>query len=174
MAEAIVVNPPLTIVIRPAEAADLPALEWGGVYTNQRPVFERTLAEMRAGQKYMLVALAHAEVIGQIFLQFRSAELQFADGATRGYLYALRVRPEWRGHGVGTFLLNAAEAELRQRGFRVAVISAGKDNPRARQLYERLGYHPFTDDPGEWYFTDVNGVLQHVQEACWVLEKALG
>jgi ribosomal protein S18 acetylase RimI-like enzyme len=162
-----------TLLIRPLTAKDLPALEWEGAFTHQRLVFERTFAETQRGTKQMLVAEAAGLIIGQIFIQFRSSEPQFADGSTRGYLFSLRVRLEWRGHGVGTALIAAAEAELQTRGYGVAVISSAKDNPGAQRLYERLGYRVFSEDDGEWYFTDVNGQTQHIQEPCWVMEKAI-
>ncbi len=161
------------LLIRPLTAQDLPALEWDGAFTHQRLVFERTFVEMQRGTKKMLVAEADGLIIGQIFIQFRSSEPQFADGSTRGYLFALRVRPEWRGHGVGTSLIAAAEAELLARGYGVAIISSAKDNPGAQRLYERLGYRVFADDDGEWHFTDVNGQPQHVHEPCWVMEKVI-
>ena len=75
--------------------------------------------------------------------------------------------------GLGTRLLTAAEATLRARGYITAVIAAGKDNPGAYRLYERLGYRSFADDPGVWYFQDVNGVQQVIEEPCWVMEKNL-
>jgi ribosomal protein S18 acetylase RimI-like enzyme len=162
-----------SIVIRPLAAADLPQLEWDGVYTHQRPVFERTFAEVARGTRLMLVAVSGENVIGQVFVQLRSSEPEFAEASKRGYLYSLRVRPEWRGHGIGSQLVAAAEAELVARGYHEAAISTAKDNVGARRLYERLGYRVFKEDPGEWWFTDVNGVLQHVEEPCWVMEKAL-
>lgn len=113
-------------------------------------------------------------MVGQVFVQLSSSESQFADGATRGYLYALRVRPVWRGQGVGTRLIAAAEAALRERGFTLAVIAAAKGNTGALRLYERLGYRVFAEDPGEWSFTDVEGREQSIAEPCWVLEKRLG
>jgi ribosomal protein S18 acetylase RimI-like enzyme len=88
-------------------------------------------------------------------------------------LYALRVRPEWQGQGLGTRLLAAAEEALLALGFSVAVIAAGKDNPRAFQLYQRLGYEAFDEDPGVWYFTDVNGARQMMEEPCWIMHKHL-
>jgi ribosomal protein S18 acetylase RimI-like enzyme len=161
------------VVIRPIRAEELPDLEWEGQYTKYRQVFAQTFADVQRGQRIMLVAVAGGQVIGQVFVQLSSSETRYADGATRGYLYSLRVRPEWQGNGLGTRLIRAAEAALRARGFSVAVIAAGKDNPGARRLYERLGYQTFADDPGVWYFTDVNGVQQQQVEACWVMEKRL-
>jgi ribosomal protein S18 acetylase RimI-like enzyme len=161
------------VVIRPVHADDLPALEWDGVYTRYRQVFRETFEDAQRGQRVMLVAVAAGEVVGQVFVQLNSSEQQFADGATRGYLYALRVRPVWQGQGVGARLIAAAEAALRERGFTTAVIAAAKENAGALRLYERLGYRVFAEDPGRWSFTDANGKMQSVAEACWVMEKHL-
>jgi ribosomal protein S18 acetylase RimI-like enzyme len=161
------------VVIRPIRESDLPALEWDGEYTKFRDVYRHAYDDMLRGQRLLLVAVDDSAMVGQVFIQLSSSELQFADGATRGYLYSLRVRPGWQGHGIGTRLISAAEAALRQRGFRTAIIAAAKDNEGARRLYERLGYRVFAADPGVWYFTDVNGTRQTVEEPCWVMHKQL-
>jgi ribosomal protein S18 acetylase RimI-like enzyme len=161
------------VVIRPIREQELPALEWDGEYTKYREVYRQTFEDMVRGQRLMLVAVSGTAIVGQVFVQLSSSELRFADGASRGYLYSLRVRPNWQGRGIGTQLIEAAEAALRQRGFRTAVIAAAKGNDGARRLYERLGYMVFADDPGVWYFTDVNGVKQTMEEPCWVLRKQL-
>jgi ribosomal protein S18 acetylase RimI-like enzyme len=167
------VNASHTVTIRPLTAADLPQLEWDGEYTHHRPVFQRTLADVARGIRLMLGAVVGDQVVGQVFVQLQSSELEFASAGRRGYLYSLRVRPGWRGCGIGSQLVAAAEGELLARGYREAAISTAKENEGARRLYERLGYHVFKDDQGEWWFTDVNGLLQHVQEPCWVMEKVL-
>lgn len=161
------------VVIRPIRETELPALEWDGAYTRYRKVFQQTYEDAVRGQRIMLIAVVSAQIVGQVFIQLSSTERRYADGYSRGYLYSLRVRPDWQAHGIGTRLVKAAEASLRARGFNTAVIAAGKENPRARQLYERLGYRTFADDPGVWYFQDVNGVQQSVSEPCWVMQKRL-
>jgi ribosomal protein S18 acetylase RimI-like enzyme len=161
------------VVIRPIVEAELSALEWDGQYTRYRRVFRQTWDDVQRGQRLMLVAVTGGEIVGQIFIQLTSAEMRYADGVSRAYLYSLRVRAEWQGRGLGTRLIEAAEAALRARGFTLAVIAAGKENPRAEQLYRRLGYRTFADDPGVWYFTDVNGIQQLMEEPCWVMEKRL-
>ena len=161
------------VVIRPVREEDLPALEWDGFYRKYRKVFRQSFNDAERGQRILLMAAAGAEMVGQVFIQLSSSEARYADGAVRGYLYALRVRSPWQGLGVGSRLIAAAEAALLGLGFSVAVIAAGKDNPRAYQLYQRLGYRAFAEDPGLWYFTDVNGVRQVMEEPCWVMEKQL-
>jgi len=53
---------------------------------------------------------------------------------------SIEVRLDRRGRGIGTALIRHAEQLVRQRGFEQAVIEVDIDNPRARALYERLGY----------------------------------
>jgi ribosomal protein S18 acetylase RimI-like enzyme len=161
------------VVVRPLREGELEALEWEGIYTKYRRIYSQTYNDVLRGQRLMLVAAAEAVLVGQIFIQLSSSESNYADGYSRAYLYSLRVRPEWQGQGLGTRLIRAAEDALRARGFTLAVIAAGKDNPGARRLYERLGYQAFAEDPGVWYFVDPSGKRQSVEEPCWLLEKRL-
>lgn len=160
-------------MIRPVGAEDLPALEWDGVYAGYRPVFRETFEDAQAGRRLMLAAATDTQMVGQVFVQLSSSNTLFADGATRGYLYSLRVRPVWRGRGIGARLIAAAEEALRARGFTTAVIAAAKDNAGAIRLYQRLGYRIFAEDPGTWAYTDADGNPQSVEEPCWVMEKSL-
>jgi ribosomal protein S18 acetylase RimI-like enzyme len=159
------------MVIRPARAEDLPALEWEGEYQRFRLVYRRAFADSLRGRRVLLVAEVEGKVVGQIFLQVDSA-LAGGDGRS-AYLYALRVRPEFRNRGIGTELVREAEAILRQRGFTRALISVARDNDAARRLYERLGYEIFGEDPGNWSFFDEQGQEQQVHEPAFLLDKML-
>lgn len=165
MAEA----PP--VVIRKARADDLEAIEWDGEYRRYRLVYQRAYAESLRGRRVLLIAEADGRVIGQIFVQVDSA---LSGGNNRAaYLYALRVRPEYRNRGIGTELVREAESTLRQRGFVRALISVAKDNHAARRLYERLGYDVFGEDAGNWSYFDDRGHIQEVHEPAFLLEKML-
>ena len=50
------------------------------------------------------------------------------------------VAPEARGKGVGAALLKEAERVARERGFGTVSLSVVDTNPRAKTLYERLGF----------------------------------
>lgn len=54
----------------------------------------------------------------------------------------LLVRADLRSAGAGTRLLAEAERLARGRGFARIGLAVATDNPRARRLYERLGYAP--------------------------------
>lgn len=160
-----------SIVLRAARADDLEALEWEGEYRRYRVVYQRAYAESLRGRRVLLVAELQGLIIGQIFVQV-DATLAAGRGEA-AYLYALRVRPEYRGRGIGTDLVREAEALLRQRGYARALISVAKDNDAARRLYERLGFEVFGEDAGNWSFVDDQGQVQEVHEPAFLLEKQL-
>ena len=130
---------------------------------------------MRIGTRQLLMIERRTtgEMIGQVFIQWTSSDPRYADGARRGYLYALRIKPAFQDRGLGTRILDAAEAELRRRGMDTASIGVEKDNPRARALYERQGYRVIADDPGRWSYLDHEGNIQEVLEPAWLMEKRL-
>lgn len=55
-------------------------------------------------------------------------------------IHDLHVRPEAQGQGVGRRLMDAVEAEARARGCCKLTLEVQENNPRARALYERLGF----------------------------------
>ena len=56
------------------------------------------------------------------------------------YLDGLAVAEQRRGQGIGTALMAAFEKRARDNGFKSASLEVIDANPRARSLYERLGY----------------------------------
>ena len=71
------------------------------------------------------------EVIGRLYLQLR-------DGHSLHVLDML-LHPDWRGRGLGGALLAAVQAHARQHGWQ-ATLAVELTNPRALQLYQRLGF----------------------------------
>ena len=163
----------LKCTIRPAVEGDLPKLEWGGQYIHFREIYRRTFLEQQNRRRLMLVADIGGYPVGQIFLQFSSGDLSFADGHDRAYLYSLRVMEPFQRQGLGTRLIQAAEDLLRERGFHWTTIAAARDNPGAQRLYQRLGYKIFTEDPGRWEYIDHEGKVRTVVEPCYVMEKRI-
>ncbi|MEO1200082.1 MAG: GNAT family N-acetyltransferase [Pseudomonadota bacterium] len=52
----------------------------------------------------------------------------------------IAVTPEARGKGVGSALLSSVEAQARSLGYGRVRLDVVDTNPRARQLYERVGF----------------------------------
>lgn len=82
----------------------------------------------------VLVARAHrGHLLGSAVVFFRKRS-----GVAR--LYSLASQPEARGKGVGTALVEAAEAAARQRHCRALRLEVRTGNQVATALYERMGY----------------------------------
>ncbi len=161
------------VVLRLAKRSDLPKLEWYGQYAHFRAVYRRTFHEMQSGNRLMLVADCQDYPIGQVFIQLRSQEQHIAQDGRRAYLYSLRVMEMFRGLGIGSRLVYEAESILAAMGYTWVTIAAAKTNAKARNLYERLGYRVFGEDPGDWSYTDHRNIVQYVHDPCWLLEKNL-
>lgn len=158
----------MEITLRLANQADLPKLEWYGQYRHYRNLFRRTFREQQMGRRLMLIADANNFPIGHIFIHLNNK-----DGKGRAYLYSFRVLEMFRGKGIGTRLIQEAEAIAFGRGCHWSTIAVAKDNPKAQRLYERLGYRIYAQDSGEWSYLDHEGRTRHVHEPCWILEKWL-
>lgn len=160
--------------IRPVRESDLPDLEWEGAYQKYRKMYARLFKDSQQDKILMwLIEIPLTEIIGQAFVMLNSGERDAADGFTRAYIFAFRVKPAWRSRGVGSLLMAYVERDLIERGFSYATLNVAKDNPGARRLYERLGYKVIGSKPGVWSFRDDTGAVQHVNEPAWRMLKRL-
>lgn len=55
-------------------------------------------------------------------------------------IHDLAVLPDWRGRGAGRALLSAVEERARATGCCRVTLEVQDDNPRARRLYESIGF----------------------------------
>jgi ribosomal protein S18 acetylase RimI-like enzyme len=162
------------VIIRQARQSDLPALEWEGEFIHFRRLYYDVFQQTQRGEALMWLAeLAGIGLVGQLFVQLDSQRREMADGRTRAYMHAFRVRPQYRAKGIGSLLLLNAEADLEKRGYRFICLNVGRENQGARRLYERYGYRVVAAEPGDWSYLDHHGVRQLVHEPAWRMEKDL-
>lgn len=113
---------------------------WQAAYAGVLPSdgLSRMSVDRAAGQWQAhppLVAEEDGEIMG-----FASVGASRDDDAD-GELFAIYVEPGQWGTGVGRALIDAAEARLRERGYRDVILWVLEDNPRARRFYEVAGWH---------------------------------
>jgi ribosomal protein S18 acetylase RimI-like enzyme len=162
------------IHIRKAVKADLRVMEWEGAYQRFRGVYADVFARTKRGLAVMWVAETEDNgLAGQAFVQLKMTDRSCADGRKRAYLHSFRVRPEIRGQGLGTAIMQHIESDLIRRGFKELTLNVAEDNPSAIRLYQRLGYRILKKISGEWSFYDDQGQLQHVSEPGYRLIKKL-
>jgi ribosomal protein S18 acetylase RimI-like enzyme len=153
-------SPDGPVVVRAAERRDLPAIV--EIYrslgkhhaaldpTSYRvpeaePVRDRfaRVLEAQAADDAHFVAEVGGQVVGQLSLY---AEAPTGDGSIRlprrAAEIGIAVLDDWRGRGVGTALMEAAEAWARERGLDRLLLSVDTANVDAARLYERMGFRP--------------------------------
>jgi len=163
------------ISIRQVSQADLPALEWEGVYIHFRRVYARAFQRAQLGNALLWVAERDPGVlIAQLFVLLKSeSDPSVADGRQRAFIHSFRVRPEYRRRGLGACLLKHTEQDLLDRGYRWAYLHVADENPAASRFYERSGYHRLSTIDGDWSYEDHLGVERHVHEPGWRMAKEL-
>ena len=114
----------------------------------QRILRDRELQEVH-------VALHDGQVVGFVIVVLK--------GAFVGYLRTIAVRADWRSRGLGRQLIGFAEERIFRESPN-AFLCVSSFNPRARALYERLGY----ETVGELRDYIVRGHSE------WLMRKTLG
>ncbi len=99
-------------------------MEGEDIYAWRAEDFREILGRFHGAIKYFLAQKMRGESI--------------IEGAIR--IDQLAVAQEMRGRGVGTALLAATEDYARDHGFESVQLEVTDTNPRARSLYERVGY----------------------------------
>jgi len=143
---------PPVVIDRPDVAAvdDLADL-WVALASGQRAHDSHVLPE--ANREIVRDSLARHVVTGGIriarceetlvgFVTFDLERGAYEQDATRGVVRNVYVDPAYRNRGVGSDLMDAAEASLRERGATVVSLEAMAANDRARRFYRDRGYVP--------------------------------
>ena len=144
-----------TVTIRTCDESDLEHFERFGSSRHAQYCREQFA---RGGE-----ALTILVATGDDGLPVGKLHLDFEERADRreAVLLAAGVAVELQSRGIGTQLMEQAEQLVLDRGWDTIVLGVEDFNPRARELYERLGYvacepHDFAyegapvPNPGVW------------------------
>lgn len=122
--------------IRPFEAADFDGLDelWREAFPNDpaRNRAERSVpAKLAMKDDLLFVAVDQGRVIGSIMAGY--------DGH-RGWLYSVAVRQDAKRRGIGTALVQTAEAALRALGCCKINLQVRSTNAAVIEFYKGLGF----------------------------------
>jgi GNAT superfamily N-acetyltransferase len=127
----------LTIIIRNAAEDDIAAIFEVRTSVRENHVSVEQMAAMGITTDTICQALRDEPCIWVAERDGRIVGFSMADAADAS-VFALFIRPDWQGHGIGSVLMERAEAFLFQRH---ASIWLGTDaSTRAAGFYERRGW----------------------------------
>ncbi|MCX5141299.1 MULTISPECIES: N-acetyltransferase [unclassified Streptomyces] len=154
------------VLVRDLVPADLPSCAWSGTPLHLAHVAHE-LERAAAGEVDYLAVCTPADLPVAI----GGVDYRVAAGA--GTLWQLGVLPALQSCGLGTVLIRAAEDRIRSRGLRRAELGVEESNPRARALYERLGYEAYGSEPDSWDVEAPDGSLRRYETMCTLMRKDL-
>lgn len=149
--------------------ADSPSADGGQVELQVRPCTVADVGVMRgvqpAGADLAGTFFEAQQAGGVVYLIAWDGDEPLGDGVlvtgaggVVPELKNLNVRAAHRSRGVGSALVRAAEELCRAQGADRMQVGVGLDNPRARTLYERLGYVGTGEqDTVTYQYVDDNG-----------------
>jgi GNAT superfamily N-acetyltransferase len=118
-------------------------------YVDQYLPLSRLDHQIEEGSTY-LVAWDDDRPVGHVHIAWAGTHLGVPE------IQDVFVLPERRRQGIGAQLTDAAEQEVRARGWKSISLSVSQDgNVAARSLYAKLGYADAGDDP-----VRVSGVIR--------------
>jgi ribosomal protein S18 acetylase RimI-like enzyme len=100
-------------------------------------IYEGLLAD---GESFALGARRAGRLVGYAVMHVAPPDAVWSTGARYAELTSLCVAAEERGGGLGTALLDAAEARLAARGIDQYVIGVDTVNEGAQRFYEKRGF----------------------------------
>jgi ribosomal protein S18 acetylase RimI-like enzyme len=155
---------PLTI--RDLTTEDLPLCPWLAPAPYLASVAEG-LARARRGEADYLVVCAPSG------LPVALGGADYSQTLGAGRLEHLEVHAVLHSCGIGTLLIQAVERRIRAHGLPCAELKVEECNPRARALYERLGYVACGRQPASWDRQSADGSLSRYETVCTLMCKDL-
>jgi ribosomal protein S18 acetylase RimI-like enzyme len=155
---------PLTI--RDLTHEDLPACAWSGPAAHLASVAQALERASRGEVDYLAVCPP-----SNLPVAIGGIDYTLDPGA--GTLWQLAVHGALQSCGIGTLLIEAAEQRIRARGLHRAELAVEECNPRARALYERLGYAAYGRQPEAWDEEAEDGSVRRYETMCTLMRKDL-
>ena len=127
------------LTIRPGSLDDFAVLstfEWSWLINERTEPVRR----INAGLQEFYVAELDGELVGELHIEWMTTDIDHANGISRAYLSTFRVEPERRQRGIGTALMNACIARVREQGFPEVSIGAYEEDVTMQAVYRRWGF----------------------------------
>ena len=153
----------ISLTIRDLTPEDLPWCSWSGSVTGIARALDRA---GRGLADYLVVCPPSGHPVAL-------CAVDYAKSPSAGTLWQLAVHGALQSCGIGTILIQAAEQRIRARGLHRAELGVEEHNPRARALYERLGYTAYGREPESWDEEAPDGTITRYDTVLTLMRKEL-
>jgi ribosomal protein S18 acetylase RimI-like enzyme len=154
------------IEIRDLRMADLENLRWSGGRSHLKAIAVQ-LERVTAGlAEYLVACLPSGRPAGKL-------GIDYAARPDAGLIHQVAVHGILQSCGIGTLLMQAGEDRIRDHARTHAELGVEHNNPRARALYERLGYVAYAEEPDEWDDDQPDGSVVRYRTMCTLMRKRL-
>jgi ribosomal protein S18 acetylase RimI-like enzyme len=147
-------------------ADEVAGLAWSGSPAHLRSVAAALERAAQGLEDYLVVRVPAGQPVAKMRVDYTSE-----DGT--GVFSQLATMGPLQGLGIATMLIGAGELRVRARGLAFAALGVEDDNPRARRLYQRLGYQATRRQHASWEYEDEDGVLRMYETTLTILRKRL-
>ena len=156
----------IPLIIRDLTPGDLPSCAWSGSAVHLASI-ARMLERAQRGEVDYLAACPPSG------LPVALGGIDYAENPGAGTLVQLVVHGALQSCGIGTILIRAAEQRILARGLHRAELGVEESNPRARALYDRLGYVTYGRAPESWDEQAPDGTVVRYETICTLMRKEL-
>ncbi|MFD8754379.1 GNAT family N-acetyltransferase [Kitasatospora sp. NPDC059577] len=156
----------LRLSVRDLTDADVPSCGWAGSPKHVRELVHQ-IRRAEAGE------IDYLAVCTPVGFPVAVGGIDYTVTPGAGTLWQLGVHPALQSCGIGTLLIRSAEQRIAARGLTRAELGVEEGNPRARALYERLGYRAFGRALDSWDVETEDGSLRRYETMCALMRKDL-
>jgi ribosomal protein S18 acetylase RimI-like enzyme len=157
----------LDLLVRDLTHEDLPSCGWAGSDLHVRQMAGELERAALGEVDYLAVCTP-----GGLPVAVGGIDYTVKQGV--GTLWQFGVHPALRSCGIGTLLVRSAEDRISARGLPRAELGVEESNPRARVLYERLGYRAYGRKPDSWDVRADDGSIRRHETMCTLMGRDLG
>jgi ribosomal protein S18 acetylase RimI-like enzyme len=156
----------IPLTVRDLTIEDLSWCAWSGSVTHLASIAKALERARRGEVEYLAVCPPSG-------LPVALGGIDYAEHSSAGTLWQLVVHGALQSCGIGTILIRAAEQRILARGLYRAELGVEESNPRARALYDRLGYVAYGRAPECWDEQAPDGSIFRYETLCTLMRKEL-
>ena len=123
-------------------------------YNNVEQMISECTRDIQKGMIDIFVLYENDVLVGELHVKYESDDENYAVRGRRAYMFAFRVREEFRNKGYGTYLLKEVLGILMEEGYCEFTVGVEDDNSRAIHMYQAMGFTEFVLRQQEEYQGD--------------------